>query len=201
MNEIAIFGQPTSVAEIAAMVTGLAGVYLTVRQSVWCFPAGIINVTLYAIIFFSPGIQLYADALLQCIYILLLIYGWYKWSSVKETAKASVPVSMNSVLILKVTTVILCSTILLALFFDHMTSASYPWVDSALTCASLAAQWMIAKKYIENWIVWIIVDIFYIPLYLVKNLPLTAFLYAVFLVMAVKGFAEWRSAMKYAREN
>lgn len=197
MNEISIFGQNTSVAELVAMLTGLIGVYLTIRQSVWCFPVGIVNVVLYAILFFSPGIQLYADALLQCFYTLLLFYGWYKWSSTKNEVKVTVPVFLKSNIAIKMAIFVLLSTCILALFLKNYTNASYPWIDSALTCGSLAAQWMIARKIIENWIVWVIVDIIYIPLYIAKNLPLTAILYAVFLVMAVKGFKEWKAAMKY----
>ena len=79
LNEISIWGQVTSWLEIAAMLTGIAGVWLTARQNILCFPIGIINVVLYAWLFFSPGIQLYADALLQCIYVFLLIYGWMQW--------------------------------------------------------------------------------------------------------------------------
>jgi nicotinamide mononucleotide transporter len=199
MTELSLLGQTTSLIEVIAMLTGLAGVYLTIRQSVWCFPVGIINVALYAYIFFSPGIQLYADALLQCSYIVLLFYGWYKWSTRKESEKVILPSLMNKTVLMKVLTVILLSTIALALFLSNFTNASFPWIDSALTCASLAAQWMIARKSIENWIVWIIVNIVYVPLYLVKQLPLTAFLYAVFLLMAVNGYREWKADMNHAK--
>ncbi|HRH65672.1 MAG TPA: nicotinamide mononucleotide transporter family protein, partial [Bacteroidia bacterium] len=67
-NPILILGQETSVLEIAAMTTGIIGVWLTVKHSVWCFPVGIVNVILYALLFFSPSVRLYADTLLQCIY-------------------------------------------------------------------------------------------------------------------------------------
>ncbi len=199
MNELTFFGQTTSLLEVIAMLTGLAGVYLTIRQSVWCFPVGIINVGLYAYIFFSPGVQLYADALLQCIYIILLIFGWYKWSTKNINEKATVPSRLIRPDAIRVSVIAFTSTILLALFLSRFTNASYPWTDSALTCASLAAQWMIARKFIENWIVWIVVDILYVPLYLVKQLPLTAFLYGIFLLMAVNGYREWKSALNHAK--
>jgi nicotinamide mononucleotide transporter len=85
----------------------------------------------------------------------------------------------------------------MAVFLQEFTLASYPWLDSALTCSSLIAQWMIAKKYIENWIVWIVADIIYIPLYCVKNLPLTAFLYFIFLLLAFNGYREWKKKLMF----
>ncbi|HRH65169.1 MAG TPA: nicotinamide riboside transporter PnuC, partial [Bacteroidia bacterium] len=84
---------------------------------------------------------------------------------------------------------------LLGYFFENFTNASLPWLDSSLTMASLIAQWMIAKKKIENWVLWIIADSVYIPLFLLKNLPLTALLYLLFLLMAVMGLLKWRKLM------
>jgi nicotinamide mononucleotide transporter len=158
VEEINIFGQSFSILEPLAMLTGLAGVYLTIRQSPWCFPIGIINVGLYAYIFFSPGIQLYADALLQCIYILLLLFGWYRWTR-KDIEKNDPPVKLRPDTGMKLLLIVFLCTSALGWFFENKTNASYPWLDSALTCGSLAAQWMIAKKILENWLVWIIVDV------------------------------------------
>jgi nicotinamide mononucleotide transporter len=192
LSEISLFGQTTSWLEIAAMLTGLAGVWLTMRQNIWCFPIGIVNVVLYAWLFFSPGIRLYADALLQCIYVLLLIYGWIRWKENEKYFERTIPLKIDSKSLSKIFLINIAATILLAGFLQKYTNASYPWLDSALTCLSLSAQWMIAKKYIENWIVWIVVDLAYLPLYLSKNLPLTAILYTLFLLMAFKGYQEWK---------
>lgn len=197
LDQLYFFGQITSLLEMIAMATGVIGVWLTIKENIWCFPIGIINVALYAWLFISPGIQLFADALLQVIYILLLTYGWYNWATIgkQEDSKATFKIEYN--VALKVFIITALSTVILAWFFSNYTSASYPWLDSALTCASLAAQWMIAKKYIENWIVWIIVDIAYLPLYFIKHLPLTAILYFIFLVLAIKGLIRWRKNLAY----
>ena len=197
MNEITLFGQSTSWLEVIAMLTGIAGVWLTMKESIWCFPIGIINVSLYAWLFISPGIRLYADALLQCIYILLLFYGWMNWADRNKKKEARHTFNIPSKTALKLFFIFLAATIVLAVFLQHYTNASYPWLDSALTCSSLAAQWMIAKKMIENWIVWIVVDIIYLPLYFVKHLPLTTILYAIFLLLAFKGFSEWKKNLIY----
>lgn len=193
MNGISLFGQTTSWLEIVAMLTGLAGVWLTIRQNIWCFPIGIVNVGLYAWLFFSPGIRLYADALLQCIYVFLLIYGWIRWKENEKFFEHAVPIKINTTILSKLFLLNIAATIFLSLFLQEYTNASFPWLDSALTCLSLSAQWMVAKKYIENWIVWIIVDVAYLPLYLSKQLPLTAILYAVFLLMAFKGYYTWKN--------
>lgn len=197
LNEISIWGQVTSWLEIAAMLTGIAGVWLTARQNILCFPIGIINVVLYAWLFFSPGIQLYADALLQCIYVFLLIYGWMQWS--KQSNEIIVPEKMGSKSAIRIILLGISATFLCGYFFDNYTDASYPWLDSSLTCMSLAAQWMVAKKFIENWIVWIVADIIYIPLFLVKQLPLTAILYGIFLILAIIGYMDWKNKLTLNR--
>jgi nicotinamide mononucleotide transporter len=197
MNEINLFGQSTSLLEVIAMLTGIAGVWLTMKESIWCFPIGIINVSLYAWLFISPGVRLYADALLQCIYIFLLFFGWINWSQKNKSSDKIHPVKIKSNDSRKLIIICLLSTIALALFLQKFTNASYPWLDSVLTCSSLAAQWMIAKKIIENWIVWILVDIIYLPLYIIKHLPLTAILYAVFLLLAFRGYAEWKKNLAF----
>ena len=193
LNEISIWGQSTSWLEIVAMLTGVAGVWLTARQNILCFPIGIINVVLYAWLFFSPGIQLYADAMLQCIYVFLLIYGWMKWS--KKSNVTIVPEKIEFKSFVRLILFGISATILSGYFFEKYTDASYPWLDSSLTCMSLAAQWMVAKKFIENWIVWIIADIIYIPLFVVKHLPLTAHLYGIFLILAVIGYVDWKKKL------
>ncbi len=197
LNEILIFGQTTNWLEVIAMITGIAGVWLTMKENIWCFPIGIINVSLYAWLFMTPGIRLYADALLQCIYILLLFYGWMNWTDRNKKKDTNHTINISSKTSLKLLIISLLSTIVLAVFLQTFTNASYPWLDSALTCASLASQWMIAKKMIQNWIVWIVVDLIYLPLYFVKNLPLTAILYFMFLILAFKGYSEWKKNLIY----
>jgi nicotinamide mononucleotide transporter len=178
-----------------AMLTGLVGVWLTLKQHIWCFPVGMINVLLYAYLFFTPGIRLYADASLQCTYFFLLAYGWFKWTRNDPEKKNILP---SRTLIndwKKILLIALPSVVLLSVFLQHATKADLPWLDSSLTVVSLIAQWMIARKKIENWYLWILVDIFYIPLYIYKGLPLTAILYFLFLILAIKGLKEWKRSI------
>lgn len=190
---ISVFGQSTSWLEIIAMVTGIIGVVLTIKQSIFCFPIGILNVLLYAWIFFSPEIRLYADGLLQCIFALLLIYGWINWTIKKY--EIIHPEKIDAKTGARLFLITISATIILSYFLSKYTNASYPLLDSSLTCLSLASQWMIAKKFIENWIIWIFVDIIYIPMYIAKQLPLTAVLYFIFLLLALRGYAEWKKKL------
>jgi nicotinamide mononucleotide transporter len=91
------------------------------------------------------------------------------------------------------------TTVALALYFQHRTADALPWSDAATTAASLAGQWMTTRKWLESWVVWIGVDAVYVAMYVSQRLHPTAVLYAVFLVMAVLGYREWRSSMQAAR--
>lgn len=191
MNDVLnISGQPISILELSAMLTGIVAVWLTVKQNIFCFPIGIINVILYAYLFYSPGVRLYADSGLQIIYIILLIIGWWNWSK-KGNAKENTVFLTPRKTGISLTALVVIFSVLLGYILQKYTDASFPWFDAALTSLSLAAQWMIAKRYIENWILWIIADILYVPLYFIKGLPLTTLLYILFLFLAIKGYAEW----------
>jgi len=189
------FDQWLSYLELIAMLTGVTGVWLTLQQNSWCFPVGIVNVLLYAWLFFTPSIRLYADATLQCIYFILLAYGWYTWTISGAEHKRIIPTNTSSSVWLKLFFVAMPVFLTLALFFEFFTNADLPWLDSALTTISLIAQWMIARKKIENWLLWIVVDIIYIPMYLYKGLPLTALLYILFLAIAIKGWKDWKRTL------
>ena len=89
----------------------------------------------------------------------------------------------------------------LGTFFARATDAALPYMDSSLTAASLAAQWMMTRKYLENWIVWIAVDVAYVPMFIYKRLYPTAALYAVFLVLAAMGWVQWRRSMRAVVEE
>lgn len=194
MLEFSILGQSTSLLEIAGLITGIISVWLTVRQNILCFPTGIINVLIYAFLFSSSGIRLYADAFLQIVYLILLIYGWIRWK--KNKIEINFPISINSFFLIRLLVFCIPLFLILGLFLVNYTNASLPWLDALLTVISLAAQWMIAKKMIENWILWIVVNTIYIPMYIYKGLHLTSILYFIFLLLAIKGFGEWKKLSK-----
>ena len=179
--------------ELVAVVVTLVAVYLTARQLIWCWPTALVSVTLYAIVFYKA--RLYADMGLQGIYFALAVYGWWAWLhggedrgelAVSRTRRALWPILMA---------VGAFSGVALGLLFDRFTNASLPFLDSALSSFSIVAQWMQTRKLLEAWLVWIAVDVFYVGMFVYKELYLTAGLYAVFLYLAVLGFVGWRRSM------
>jgi len=189
---IEIFGEQITRIEIAGTLFGILGVWLTIRQNIYCFPAGIINVTLYALLFFNS--KLYSDAALQIIYVILLIYGWIQWNNHNRKKELMVNKTEKRQMIILLITVV-CASFFLGTFLYKKTDASLPYLDASTTSMSLIAQWMIAKKKIENWIIWIVTDVIYVGMYIYKSLYLTSFLYFIFILLAVKGYSEWKKSL------
>lgn len=176
--------------ELIAVLLGLISVGLTVRQHIACFPVGIVMVILYAYVFY--GAKLYSDMLLQIIYVILQVWGWYQWTKGSNNNNA-LPVSwLNNPQRTASFLAIAITTLLLGTFMYRQTDAALPYIDASTTAISLAAQGMMTYKKIDNWILWIIADIVYVFVYIERSLPLTAALYAVFLVMAIVGLWTWQ---------
>ena len=187
-------GTGLSPLEIAAALFGAWSVWLSVRQKILSWPTAIVNVVLYAIVFYQA--KLYADMGLQVIYAGLSIYGWYEWLYGGE-GRTELHVSRTPrVFAIRVLLIGVASAVLLGSLLRRTTDAALPFMDSALTSASLAAQWMMTRKLLENWLVWITVDVFYVGMFIYKGLCVTALLYAVFLALAVKGWLDWRRSMR-----
>jgi nicotinamide mononucleotide transporter len=173
-----------------AAIVGAVSVYLSAREKIWSWPTAIVNVTLSAFIFYESG--LYSDMGLQVVYLVLSIYGWHQWLHGGEhrtqlhVTRASRRVWAWSAL------VGIVGWLVLARLTSMLPGVSLPYLDSGLAALSLIAQWMMTRKILENWILWIIADVVYVPMYLSKDLVPTAALYAVFLVLAVIGFVKWR---------
>jgi nicotinamide mononucleotide transporter len=169
------------------------GVLLTIRQNVWCWPAGLVNVSLFALVFFHA--HLYGSSALQLVYVALSLYGWHQWLhggagdgrlAVSRTSAAwAAGLGLGGVAL----------ALALGLFLAYRTDAALPFWDAGTTAFSLVAQWMTTRKWLENWLVWIVVDVVYVGMYLSQRLHATAGLYAVFLVLAVLGFREWRRSL------
>jgi len=182
--------------EIAGVLFGVASVWLTVRENIWCWPTGLVNVGLFILVFFEA--RLYADMGLQVVYVLLCLYGWYQWlhgGKDRGTLGVSRTPRRKAALLAASGAVF---AVVLGVFLKRGTDAALPFWDASTTSFSLAAQWMLTKKYLENWLVWIAVDVVYIGMYLNKALYPTAGLYAVFLVLAVLGLRSWTKALAAA---
>ena len=180
--------------ELLAALTGAVSVWLSVRQNIWSWPLAIVNVLLYTIVFYEA--KLYADMGLQVIYAVISIYGWYEWLYGGEN-RTALKVSRTPRRVAGLLVVIAAAgTALLGTLLHRSTDASLPWLDSALTSTSLVAQWMMTRKLLENWAVWIAVDVVYVGMFVYKSLYVTAVLYAVFLILAARGWFEWRRSLE-----
>jgi nicotinamide mononucleotide transporter len=183
-----------STIEWIAAVAGAVSVYLSAREKIWSWPTGIVNVGLYAIVFRRAG--LYSDMGLQVVYLVLSIYGWYEWLyGGRDRTHLIVSRATAREWALTVTVAVVF-WLALARYTATLTGVALPYVDSCLTTVSLVAQWMMTRKILENWILWIVADIAYVPMYFYKRLPVTAALYALFLVLAVIGFHSWRRSYR-----
>lgn len=182
-----------SLLELLAAVTGAVSVWLSVRQNIWSWPTAIVNVVLYALVFHRA--KLYADMGLQVVYAVLSVYGWYAWLYGGEARTRLLVTRTTPGLAFRLAIVAVGASALLGTLLHRTTDAALPYLDSTLSSTSLVAQWMMTKKRLENWLVWIAVDILYVGMFLFKGLYLTAGLYAVFLALAVRGFAEWRRSI------
>ena len=177
-----------STLEIVGFISGFGGVFLTVKKNKWCFPIGIINVILSCFLFYES--RLYADSLQQLVYIPLLIVGWLNWNT--NTNDEFIVEQLHKKEIIIYFSLFVSSGILLGYLLKTFSNASFPWIDSLATTASFLAQYLIAKKKIENWIVWMAVNVVYIIIYLQKDLELYAVLYIVYLILAIQGYYQWR---------
>lgn len=178
--------------EIIAVICGLANVGLIIRRSIWNYPFGFLMVVLYAKIFFDY--QLYSDALLQVYFFLIQFYGVYYWLKGKaDDGKVIVeylPKKQYSIYLL----VAFVGWLALSYLMHNFTNASYPFWDGAIAALSVLAQFLLSRRHVENWYLWIIVDLLAIGLFYIKELEPTAALYGVFLVLATVGLFKWRRA-------
>jgi nicotinamide mononucleotide transporter len=176
--------------ELLAVAFGIISVYLSVRQNIWSWPTAIVNVLLYVFVFREA--RLYSDMGLQVVYAILSIYGWYEWlyGGRNHTRLRVSRWSLRAVGPLLLLAAL--GTWQLGRQFAMRTDAALPYLDAGLTMTSLVAQYLMTRKVLENWIVWIAVDVVYVGMFIYKGLRPTAALYSVFLVLAALGYAQWK---------
>ena len=186
--------------EIIGVITGLLCVYLAARNNIWNWPTAIVSVGIYIFIFLDA--RLYADMGLQVYFLIMNIYGWYFWSK-KPVTELKTPVALItlrqtiiSVLIIAAVTPSLGFLLINLSPILHYKPASYPYLDSFCTACSLVAQVLLARKVLENWLIWIFVDIIYVGVYIFKHLDLTAVMYAIYVGIALLGYIDWKKDYK-----
>jgi nicotinamide mononucleotide transporter len=184
---------PYSLTETLGFVTGAACVYLVIKENIWNFPIGIANNIFFLVLF--TGSRLYGDAGLQLVYVVLGIQGWYAWLYGGEQRTALKVARATPRVLAALAAFVLLGTVALTATL-RFARGSAPVLDAFTTVLSLAAQYMLNRKLLENWYVWIAADVIYVYLYLTRDLHLTVLLYFVFLCMCIAGLLSWRRTLR-----
>jgi nicotinamide mononucleotide transporter len=191
--------------EVFGALAGILFVILEIRQNIWLWPIGIVTSAVYIIVFFSS--KFYADMSLQFYYVAVSIYGWYIWSYGKKRGNevvTEVTTAESSSLAVtgtprKIIPALIIAWLLLHLsiyiILEFFTDSPVAFWDSLTTALSIVATWMLARKYIEHWFIWIFVNIVSMILYIYKGLYPTVILFAVYTIMSFIGYREWRRDM------
>lgn len=188
------------ILQIAGVVLGLLYLYLEYKANIWLWIVGLVMPLIHGILFFKSG--LYADFGMQAYYVLAGIYGLVAWmiSGKKqkkgEDEKRIVDTPVREIPWLAATYLLL--HVALYFFLSKCTDSTVPFWDAFTTALSVVGMWMLSKKYVQQWLIWLVVDAVTVGLYLYKGIPLTACLYLLYTALAVIGYRKWRSMARAA---
>jgi nicotinamide mononucleotide transporter len=203
INHIAftIAGYPMSYTELLGTLFGLVSVYLASRTNILTWPTGIVNEVFLFVLFFQ--VQLYADMFLQVYFLIVTLYGWYRWRNPAADQRITT-LSLRSIGL--VIAILITATFGLGYLIQHLHEwlpdwfihpASYPYTDSFVMAASMIANFGLARKKLENWLLWIIIDIICVALYIKKGIYFLAIEYVIFTFMASYGYFNWRKQFRH----
>jgi nicotinamide mononucleotide transporter len=197
-----VLGYPMGYIELVGTVLYLWSVWLIAKRRMLTWPVGILSVLLYMALFYQ--IRLYSDALEQIYYLCASVYGWWYWSRSQHQSHTIADVSYSSRrAVLGWLAVTLALTVVLGGIMDRVHvwapklfpgAASYPYLDALTTVMSFVAMWLMARKHIESWVYWIVVDAIGIWLYFVKDVKFISLLYVLLFLLAIRGLIDWKRA-------
>lgn len=183
--------------ELLGAILGIAYIFFSIRQSILTWPIGLLTSILYVWVFFVS--KLYADMGLQMYYVAISIYGWYEWLFGNKT-NHSEPIQVSRITLkLSIVLSVISFFLFLLIWFilKNYTDSPVPMADSLATALSIVATWMLARKILEHWLVWIFVDAFSVGLFWYKDLLPTVVLFVVYTVMAYIGYREWKQEYEH----
>ena len=181
--------------EVVGLVSGLLCVWLLIKENIWTFPIGLFYALITVVIVFQA--QLYADVVLNIYYVVVNAYGWYFWrfGGAERRDEQELKVGLVSkVQVRWLVLIIAFGTLLMGWLFVTYTDAELAYADSFTTVASFVAMYLSAKKYLESWYLWFVIDVVQVGLYLYKGIELYALLYLVYLGMAYLGWKAWKKS-------
>lgn len=187
-----LWGSPATWLELVAFVLALAMVGFNIRVNPLGWPLAIVSSLLYFLLFWDS--RLYGEASLQVFFAAVALWGWWQW--LRGTLDDGTALRVRSLSRRALFGCLLALALAwpaLAFFLDHRTDSDVPWFDAFPTAASLVGQWLLGRKYVENWPTWLVVNVVSVALFACKGLWLTVLLYAVFVVLSVAGWRAWRA--------
>jgi len=179
--------------EVLGLLSGVLCVWLLIRENVLTFPIGLVYAVITVVV--VARANLFADVVLNVYYVAMNAYGWYFWRFGGQQRRRANTLSVGLVpgsQWVWIVIAIVFGTLMMGWYFATQTAAALPYPDSFTTVASFLAMWMSARKYLESWILWLIIDVVQVVLYLVKGIEAYALLYLIYLGMAVSGWLNWR---------
>lgn len=191
-----LFGSPASWAEVLGALLGIAMVVCNIRQIHWGWPLAFVSSALYFLVFWES--KLFGDASLQVFFAIMAAWGWSQWlRGLSDDGQALHVQTLSKQATFKLIASCAVLWVLTGLFLLKFTSTDVPWWDAFPTALSIVATFLLGRKYIENWPMWVLVNIVGMALFAYKGLWLTVGLYGVFAVMAVIGWRAWRLSLKH----
>ena len=186
--------------EILGTIVGLAYLWLEYRASIYLWIASIIMPAIYIFVYYEAG--LYADFGINIYYLGAAIYGWMVWKyGNKSKEQKELPITrMPKLSWLKASIVFLVAQFIIAGVLINYTDSNVPWWDAFTTALSIIGMWMLARKYLEQWWIWIVVDVVCVGLYVYKELYFTAGLYALYAIIAIFGWLNWKKLMNVCKK-
>lgn len=182
--------------ELIAVVFGIISVLFARKNNILVYPTGLVSTIIYVYILFE--FELYGDLIINFYYTLMSILGWYLWSK-KKGDQEEFPIStINRKEFLISTLIFILTLLFVALvyhFFDKFTDWT-AYIDTLTTALFFVGMWLMAKRKIENWIIWIVADIISVPLYFYKGLTFSSMQFLLFTIIAILGYLEWKKFLQ-----
>lgn len=180
-------GQSFSPLEILAVLSALLYVFLASKANRWCFLFGLISSIIY--VYLCTILKLYFDTFINAYYIVMSFYGWFAWKTAEDKPIKIKIIKAKHFYLIIISGIII--TLALALFATSYTDADLPYLDAFTTVFSIIATWMVVKKYLSNWLLWIVVDAVAASMYWYKELYLTSLLFLLYTIIAFNGYYKW----------
>jgi nicotinamide mononucleotide transporter len=179
--------------EAAAVVLAIAYLVLAIRQNIWCWAAAAVSTLIYLFLMYEA--KLYMESALQVFYLVMAGYGWFQWrkhaDATRDLKVTTWPLGNHLFAVAGILLLVYISGELLTAY----SNAALPYLDSLTTWGAVVATWMVARKKLENWLYWFVIDAVSVWLYTSRGLYLTALLFTAYLVMIVIGYRSWRASM------